>query len=174
MKDVNDGGRAFVFGDAIDTDVLAPGIYMKHPIATLASHCLEAVDPTFAASVRPGDIVVAGKSFGIGSSREQAAEALKHLGVSIVLARSFGGIFYRNALNLGLPVIVCDAADAIGAGDRVVVDAARGVIENRTRGVTITAKPLPPFLLAMIEDGGLLPHLEKRFARERGQGGQKD
>lgn len=162
-----DYGRAFVFGDAIDTDVLAPGIYMKHPLATLASHCLEAVDPTFATSVRPGDVVVAGKSFGIGSSREQAAEALKYLGVTAVLARSFGGIFYRNALNLGLPVIVCDAVDAIGNGDLVRVDAATGTIQNKTRGTTISAKPLPPFLLAMIADGGLLPHLEKRFAAER-------
>lgn len=160
-------GRAFVFGDGINTDVLAPGIYMKHPIGTIAQHCLESVDPDFATSVRPGDVVVGGKSFGIGSSREQAAEALKHLGVAAVLARSFGGIFYRNALNLGLPVLVCDAVDAIGQGDRVHVDPATGVVQNQTRGVTLAAKPLPPFLLAMIADGGLVPHLERRFAAKR-------
>ena len=94
-------GRAFVFGDSVNTDALAPGGLMKHPIAVIASHCLESVDPSFASTVRPGDMVVAGKGFGIGSSREQAAEALKHLGVAAVLARSFGGIFYRNALNSG-------------------------------------------------------------------------
>lgn len=160
-------GRAFVFGDAVNTDVLAPGIYMKHPIATIAQHCLESVDPDFARAVRPGDVVVGGKSFGIGSSREQAAEALKHLGVAAVVARSFGGIFYRNALNLGLPVIVCDAVDAIGQGDLVHVDPAAGVIDNKTRDLRLDVAPLPPFLLAMIADGGLVPHLEKRFAARR-------
>ena len=160
-------GRAFVFGDGVNTDAMAPGSLMKHPIATIASHCLESVDPSFASTVRPGDVVVAGKGFGIGSSREQAAEALKHLGVAAVLARSFGGIFYRNALNLGLPVLVCDDVDGISAGDLVHVDAATGVINNRTRGTRLSAIPLPPFLLAMIADGGLVPHLEKRFADKR-------
>ena len=112
-------GRAFVYGDGINTDMLAPGIYMKHPIATIAQHCLESVDPDFARTVRPGDVVVAGQGFGIGSSREQAAEALKHLGVAAVLARSYGGIFYRNALNFGLPVLVCAEVDQIGTGDLV-------------------------------------------------------
>ena len=96
------GGRAWRFGDDIDTDVLAPGIYMKKPIAELAQHCLEVVDPRFAKEVRPGDIVVAGRNFGMGSSREQAAQALIALGVAAVLAKSFAGIFYRNALNQGL------------------------------------------------------------------------
>ena len=164
-------GRAFVFGDSVNTDALAPGVYMKHPIATIARHCLESVDPTFAAAVRPGDVVVAGRGFGIGSSREQAAEALKHLGVAAVLARSFGGIFYRNALNLGLPVLVCDAVDGISAGDLVHVDAATGVIDNKTRGTKLSAAPLPPFLLAMIADGGLVRHLEKRFADRRAAAG---
>jgi len=164
-------GRAFVLGDSVNTDALAPGVYMKHPIATIARHCLESVDPTFAAAVRSGDVVVAGRGFGIGSSREQAAEALRHLGVAAVLARSFGGIFYRNALNLGLPVLVCDAVDGIRAGDLVHVDAATGVIDNKTRGTTLSAAPLPPFLLAMIADGGLVPHLEKRFADRRAAAG---
>jgi len=165
-------GRAFVFGDSVNTDALAPGVYMKHPIATIAQHCLESVDPTFAAAVRSGDVVVAGRGFGIGSSREQAAEALKHLGVAAVLARSFGGIFYRNALNLGLPVLVCDVVDGISAGDLVHVDAATGVIDNKTRGTKLSAAPLPPFLLAMIADGGLVPHLEKRFADRRAAAGK--
>jgi 3-isopropylmalate/(R)-2-methylmalate dehydratase small subunit len=160
-------GRAFVFGDSVNTDALAPGSYMKHPIATIASHCLESVDPSFARAVRPGDVVVAGKGFGIGSSREQAAEALKHLGVAAVLARSFGGIFYRNALNLGLPVLVCEDVERISAGDLIHVDAATGAIDNKTRGISLLAVPLPPFLLAMIADGGLVPHLEKRFSGKR-------
>jgi 3-isopropylmalate/(R)-2-methylmalate dehydratase small subunit len=158
-------GRAFVFGDNIDTDVLAPGIFMKFPIATIATHCLEAVDPAFAASVRPGDVVVAGKNFGVGSSREQAAEALKQLGIAFVLAKSFGGIFYRNALNFGLPVLVCADTDRIAAGDRVRVDPASGVVVDETTGERLAARPLPDFLLAMIADGGLVPHLEKRLAR---------
>jgi 3-isopropylmalate/(R)-2-methylmalate dehydratase small subunit len=161
-------GRAFMFGDSVNTDALAPGGLMKHPIAVIASHCLESVDPSFAGTVRPGDVVVGGKGFGIGYSREQAAEALKHLGVAAVLARSFGGIFYRNALNLGLPVLVCDDVEGISAGNLVHVDAATGVIDNKTRGISLKAVPLPPFLLAMIADGGLVPHLERRFADRRG------
>jgi 3-isopropylmalate/(R)-2-methylmalate dehydratase small subunit len=157
-------GRAFVYGDGINTDMLAPGIYMKHPIGTIAMHCLESVDKDFAGTVKPGDVVVAGQGFGIGSSREQAAEALKHLGVAAVLARSYGGIFYRNALNFGLPVLVCSEVDQVGAGDLVSVDAATGAVHNQTRGVTLRATPLPQFLLDMISDGGLVPHLEKRFA----------
>jgi 3-isopropylmalate/(R)-2-methylmalate dehydratase small subunit len=164
-------GRAFVYGDGINTDMLAPGIYMKHPIGTIAQHCLESIDPDFARTVKPGDIVVAGQGFGIGSSREQAAEALKHLGVAAVLAKSYGGIFYRNALNFGLPALVCSEVDKIGAGDLVSVDAATGVVRNRTRNVTLSASPLPQFLLDMIADGGLVPHLEKRFAAQRAAAG---
>ena len=164
-------GRAFVYGDGINTDMLAPGIYMKHPIAKIAEHCLESVDPEFARAEKPGDIVVAGQGFGIGSSREQAAEALKHLGVAAVLAKSYGGIFYRNALNFGLPVLVCRDIDQIGAGDLVSVDAATGAVHNKTRGMTLAASPLPQFLLDMIADGGLVPHLEKRFAAKRAGAG---
>ncbi|MPZ37902.1 MAG: 3-isopropylmalate dehydratase [Rhizobiales bacterium] len=160
-------GRAFVYGDGINTDMLAPGIYMKHPIATIAQHCLESVDPDFVRTVKPGDVLVAGQGFGIGSSREQAAEALKYLGVAAVLARSYGGIFYRNALNFGLPVLVCSEVDQIGAGDLVRVDPATGAVHNKTRDVTLKASPLPQFLLDMISDGGLVPHLEKRFAAKR-------
>jgi 3-isopropylmalate/(R)-2-methylmalate dehydratase small subunit len=163
-------GRAFVFGDYIDTDVLAPGSYMKFPIEVMATHCVEAVDPSFATSVRPGDVVVGGKNFGTGSSREQAAEALKYLGVACVLAKSFGSIFYRNALNLGLPAIVCADTDRIRAGDRVAVDPRTGLVVNETTDERLQAQPLPDFLMAMIADGGLVPHLEKRFAARRVEG----
>ncbi|GAB4188230.1 MAG: 3-isopropylmalate dehydratase small subunit [Thalassobaculales bacterium] len=157
-------GRAWVFGDNIDTDVLAPGIYMKGPIETMARHCLESVDPAFAAGVRPGDIVVGGLNFGLGSSREQAAQVLTVLGVGAVLAASFARIFYRNALNLGLPVLFCPQARSIGAGDRLRVDPAAGRVDNLTRGTSLACDPIPPHLLAMIADGGLLPHLKKRIA----------
>jgi len=146
-------GRAWVFGDDIDTDVLAPGIYMKAPIAELASHCLEAVEPAFAREVKPGDIIVGGRNFGIGSSREQAAEALKLLGVAAVVAVSFGGIFFRNAINLGLP-----------ARARLTVDAEAGRLAVED-GPELACDPLPPHLLAMIRDGGLIPHLERKLGR---------
>lgn len=160
-------GRAFTFGDNVDTDVLAPGRYMKVPIEELARHCLEAVDPDFTNTVQPGDVVVGGRNFGMGSSREQAAQALKFLGVSAVVAKSFGGIFLRNALNLGLPVMVCPVTQEISAGDRITVDLAEGVVVNETRGRVLPGEALPPFLLEMLADGGLVPHLEKKLAKRR-------
>jgi len=156
-------GRAWVLGDDIDTDVLAPGLYMKSPLAELASHCLETVDPLFAATVKPGDVIVAGRNFGMGSSREQAAEALKHLGIAAIIARSFAGIFYRNAINLGLPAVTCDRAGEIGDGDHVSVDAAAGRIQDHTSEAVIPCEAIPDHLMAMIRDGGLVPHLEKRL-----------
>jgi 3-isopropylmalate/(R)-2-methylmalate dehydratase small subunit len=159
--------RAWVFGDNIDTDVLAPGRYMKFGIEEIARHCLEAVEPSFAAEVRPGDVLVAGRNFGAGSSREQAAAALKQLGVAAVIAPSFAGIFHRNALNLGLVVVVCPEAARIRAGDEVVVDPEAGRVENRTRGETLACEPIPGHLMAMVRDGGLVAHLEKRLAAQR-------
>ncbi len=162
-----EGGRAWIFGDDIDTDVLAPGLYMKGSMEELASHCLEAVDPAFAAGIAPGDVVIAGENFGIGSSREQAAQALKLLGVAAVAARSFGGIFYRNALNFGLLAVTYDDPLPVTAGDRVAVDGASGEIVNHTSGTTISCEPVPPHLLDMIAAGGLVPHLEQRLQAER-------
>lgn len=157
-----------MFGDNIDTDVLAPGRYMKGSIEELAKHCLEAVAPAFAGDVRPGDVVVAGRNFGMGSSREQAAQALKVLGVSAVVARSFGGIFYRNALNLGLPVVVCAETASINESDKVRIDLALGTVTNETSGRILPSEPLPAFLREMLADGGLVPHLEKKFANQKG------
>lgn len=155
-------GRAFVFGDNIDTDVLAPGHLMKLSAAELATHCLEAVDPAFAASVRPGDILVAGRNFGLGSSREQAAVSLKFLGLKAVIAASFARIFFRNAINLGLPAFVFDAAGKIAAGDDLDLDLVTGTLVNRTRAATHQLKPLPADLLAILDAGGLMPLLKKR------------
>lgn len=157
-------GRAFVFGDNIDTDVLAPGFLMKLPPEDLARHCLGAVDPAFAGAVRDGDIVVAGDNFGMGSSREQAAVSLKLLGVRAILARSFARIFWRNAMNLGLPAIFFPEAADIRAGDELSIDLEAGRIENLTTARLYEVSPLPIHLRAMIHDGGLMPHLKKRLS----------
>jgi 3-isopropylmalate/(R)-2-methylmalate dehydratase small subunit len=161
------GGRAWVFGDNVDTDVLAPGLYMKGPIGELAKHCLEALDPAFAGAVRPGDVVVAGRNFGMGSSREQAAMALRALGVGAVVAKSFARIFYRNAMNLALPTLVCAEAATIAADDKLFVRFSDGVIENLTQRRHLACEPIPPHLLAMMADGGLLPHLAKKLKAAR-------
>ncbi len=155
-------GRAWVFGDDVDTDRLAPGLYMKGPIEVMAAHCLEALDPAFAAEVRPGDVVVAGRNFGCGSSREQAAEVLCHLGLAAVVAQSFAGIFYRNALNLGLLALVSQAGSRIQTGQRLGVDAEAAAIVLEG-GEVLDCEPIPPHLLAMVRDGGLMPHLAKRL-----------
>jgi 3-isopropylmalate/(R)-2-methylmalate dehydratase small subunit len=160
-------GKAWVFGDNLDTDMLAPGIYMKFGIEEIAKHCLEAVEPRFATEVKSGDIVVGGKNFGMGSSREQAAGALRHLGVDAVIAPSFAGLFYRNAFNLGLPLLVCAEAGGIRAGDRLEVDAESGRIINLTQNNALACEAIPPHLMAMVRDGGLLGHLEKRLARNK-------
>ncbi|MGH2341685.1 3-isopropylmalate dehydratase [Segnochrobactraceae bacterium EtOH-i3] len=157
-------GRAWVMGDDVDTDALAPGRYMRLPIGELARHCLEGLAPDFAASVRPGDVVVGGENFGIGSSREQAAEALRHLGVAAVVARSFAGIFRRNAINLGLPTLVCPDAGLIRAGERIEIDLEGGRLVLPDRSTVVAFRPLPTVLLELLADGGLVPHLEKRFA----------
>ncbi|HZQ73677.1 MAG TPA: 3-isopropylmalate dehydratase [Burkholderiales bacterium] len=155
--------RAWVFGDNLDTDVLAPGRYMKFGIEEIARHCLESVEPAFVREVRAGDVVVAGRNMGAGSSREQAPAALKHLGVAALVAESYAGLFYRNALNLGLPAVVCAQAAKIRNGDRLEVDAEGGKVKNLTTGETLACEPIPPHLMQMVRDGGLVPHLEKRL-----------
>lgn len=156
-------GRVWVLGPNVDTDVLAPGKYMKSPLAELASHCLEAIDPSFARDVQAGDVIVAGKNFGLGSSREQAAEALRYLGVSAVVAPSFAGIFFRNALNLGLLAVVCADAHRVRPGQHVEIDARRGTVTVAETGKVLKAERLPDFLLEMVEAGGLIPHLERQL-----------
>lgn len=155
--------KAWVFGDSLDTDAIAPGRYMKFGIEEIARHCLEGVDPSFARDVRRGDVLVAGKNLGAGSSREQAPEALKHLGVAALIAESYAGLFYRNAINLGLPAVVCAQARRIRSGDELGLDFESGVLTNITAGERLACEPIPEFLLQIIRDGGLLPHLEKRL-----------
>jgi len=159
--------RAWVLGDNVDTDAIAPGRYMKFGIAEIAPHCLEALLPEFARGVKPGDVVVGGRNFGAGSSREQAPAALKHLGVTALVAESFAGLFYRNALNLGLPAVVCAEARRIRDGDLLRVSFEQGEIANLTTGETLQCEPIPAHLMQMVRDGGLLAHLEKRLGRSR-------
>jgi 3-isopropylmalate/(R)-2-methylmalate dehydratase small subunit len=153
--------RAWVLGDNIDTDVLAPGRYMKLGIEEIAAHCLEAVLPSFSKEVKNGDFVIAGRNFGCGSSREQAPAALKHLGIAALVAESFAGLFYRNALNLGLPALVCRDAKRIRNGDPLKIDYEKGEIVGGRQ--ILSFEPIPAHLMEMVRDGGLLPHLEKRL-----------
>ena len=159
------GGRAWVFGDDLNTEALAPGRYMKFSIEEIAKHCLESVDPLFAAQVHAGDVVVGGKNFGAGSSREQAAAVLVHLGIAAVLAPSFAGLFYRNAFNLGLPLLVCSEAGSVLPGDFLEVDLEGGRIANLTQRRSLDCEPVPAHLMALIRDGGLLGHLKKRLGK---------
>ena len=160
-------GRVFLLGDNVDTDQLAPGQYMSGGIAKLAAHCLEGVRPSFAASVAQGDVIIAGRNFGIGSSREQAAEALKHLGLAGVVARSFAGIFYRNAINLGLPVLTAADPSAAEDGDAAILDIENNLLDLPGKRHAIPLDPLPDNLKTLLADGGLVPHLKKRLATER-------
>lgn len=161
------GGRAWKLGDNLDTDMLAPGRYMKFGIDEIATHCLEDVLPQFAKTVKPGDVVTGGRNFGAGSSREQAPQALKVLGVAAIVAVSYAGLFYRNALNLGLPVVVCRDAMSIADGELVQVEPEQGIImvTNSATGSArqLACEPIPAFLMAMVRDGGLVPHLERRL-----------
>jgi 3-isopropylmalate/(R)-2-methylmalate dehydratase small subunit len=158
-------GRVWKYGDGINTDVIFPGKYtytISDP-AEMARHALEDLDPAFASNVRPGDVIVAGRNWGNGSSREQAVTCLTQAGVSAVIAISFARIWYRNAINNGLPAITCpDAVAALTHGDRVEIDLAAGVINSQAGQF-----PFPPFapsVQAIIADGGLIPHLKKRLA----------
>ena len=157
-------GRVWKFGDEINTDVMAPGIYFKLPIEEAILHCLEAVDPKFAQAVQPGDIVVAGHNFGVGSAREQAAMAFSGLQVGAILAVSFARIFYRNVLNLGVPALILPQATEINAEDQVRVDPVAGRVENLTQNVVYSVEPIPAHLMEMINAGGLMPHLKRRIA----------
>lgn len=157
-------GRVFKVGADVDTDQLAPGAYMKYDVATIAQHCLEAVRPEFAREVQPGDVVVAGDGFGIGSSREQAAGALVALGVRAVVAPSYGGLFFRNAFNAGLLLLTCAQAESIAEGERVVIHCDPPRVE-RADGSVLACDPIPGFLMDMIGAGGLLPLLKRRFPK---------
>lgn len=156
--------NVYKYGDNVDTDVIIPARHLNNPDPkALASHCMEDIDADFASSVQPGDIVVGGANFGCGSSREHAPLALKSCGVKCVIAASFARIFYRNAINIGFPIMECPEASAgIKAGDAVSADFATGTITNETTGKTYQAAPFPAFVSGIIENGGLLNSLKAR------------
>jgi 3-isopropylmalate/(R)-2-methylmalate dehydratase small subunit len=162
--------RVWTFGDDVDTDALAPGRYMAAPLEILSAHCLENLAPEFAANVQAGDIIVAGRNFGAGSSREQAPQALRFLGIRAVIAQSFAGIFHRNAINIGLPVLRGEAHGLLQDGDTVRLDVESARLFCEQTGREIDLKPLPAFLLELLHDGGLIPHLEKKLLADASTG----
>lgn len=148
----------------VDTDQLAPGATMKHGIEVTARHCLESVRPEFALGVRRGDVIVAGAHFGIGSSREQAASVLVHLGLAAVIAPSYSGLYFRNAFNVGLLLLTAREADRIDDGEALTFDARASVV-TRADGSSLRCDPIPAFLLDMVDAGGLLPQLKRRLTK---------
>jgi len=154
--------RVWRLGRDIDTDVLAPGAYMKLGVEGIAPHCLEAVRPEFAKGVQSGDVIAAGPGFGIGSSREQAAAALVHLGVAAVIAPSYSGLFFRNAFNVGLLLLTCAQAEVLDEGEAIALDLPAPAVV-RADGTTLRCVPVPEFLLDMVRAGGLLPLLRRRL-----------
>lgn len=156
-------GKTYKYGDNVDTDVIIPARYLNTPDAKeLAAHCMEDIDKSFAGTVKPGEILVAGRNFGCGSSREHAPLAIKTCGIACVIAATFARIFYRNALNIGLPILECpEAAAAIQAGDEVSVDFDTGVIVDVTTGRSFQGEPFPPFMQELIAAGGLAAYLRQ-------------
>lgn len=157
-------GKAVCYGNNIDTDVIIPARYLNSPSPEeLAKHCMEDIDPEFSSVSHQGDIMVGGWNFGCGSSREHAPIAIQASGISCVIAASFARIFYRNAINIGFPILECpEAAEAIRNGDTVSVDYGTGIIQDETTGKTFQATAFPPFLEKIIAHGGLLPYLKAR------------
>ena len=159
-------GKTWKFGNDIDTDAIIPARCLNTTDPKeLAAHCMEDADPEFVSRVKPGDIIVAGKNFGCGSSREHAPIAIKAAGISCVVAHSFARIFYRNAFNVGLPILECpEAAERIQPEDELEVDLGSGVIENRTRNETYHAQAIPPFMQKLIEAGGLIEYVREQMS----------
>lgn len=159
---MNAKGTVFRYGDNVDTDVIIPARYLNTSNGKeLAAHCMEDIDANFVKEVKKGDIIVADKNFGCGSSREHAPLAIKEAGVSCVIARTFARIFYRNAINIGLPILECEAAaDGIKKGDEVEINFDTGVITNITKGETYKAQPFPPFMQDIIKQGGLVSKIK--------------
>ena len=156
-------GRVFRYGDNVDTDVIIPARYLNSSDpAELAAHCMEDIDADFVKNAKPGDMIAAGKNFGCGSSREHAPLVIKTCGVGCVIAESFARIFYRNAINIGLPILECpEAAKEAEQGDTISIDFDSGIIVNETKGKTYKAEPFPPFIQNIIKKGGLLCSLSE-------------
>lgn len=165
---MNARGRAFKYGDNVDTDAIIPARYLNtSDPAELAAHCMEDLDASFARAVEPGDVIVGGRNFGCGSSREHAPAAIKAAGVSCVIAASFARIFYRNAVNIGLAILESpEAAAAIESGDRIAQDFEAGTITDGTKGVSWKAAPFPPFMRRIMEAGGLTEYVRARLEED--------
>lgn len=161
---MNANGSVFKYGDNVDTDVIIPARYLNITDGNeLAKHCMEDIDKDFISNVKQGDIIVANKNFGCGSSREHAPLVIKCAGVSCVIAETFARIFYRNAINIGLPIIECtEAAKAIQAGDKVSVNFDTGIITNESTGESYQGEAFPPFMQEIISAGGLFPYINKK------------
>jgi len=160
-------GKVWKFGDDIDTDLIIPARYLNtSEAAELALHCMEDADPTFAGKVAGGDIIVGGKNFGCGSSREHAPIAIKAAGVACVIARSFARIFYRNAFNTGLPILECADTEAFSTGSHLDIDFDSGIIVLRETAASYRSKPIPPFMQALLQSGGLMPHIARRLSSQ--------
>lgn len=162
MKDTIKG-NVFKFGDNINTDIISPPQYIELTVEEASVHAMEAVDPTFTKRFKPGDIIVAGNNFGSGSSRETSPLALKHLGTGAIVAKYFARIFYRNSINIGLPLFECSESDRIEAGDIIEIDTANGIIYNITKKEEYMCSKIPPHIMQLIEEGGLVERLRKRF-----------
>jgi 3-isopropylmalate/(R)-2-methylmalate dehydratase small subunit len=162
-------GKVHKYGANVDTDVIIPARYLNvSEPAELAKHCMEDIDRDFVSKVKPGDIIMATTNFGCGSSREHAPLAIKTAGISCIIARTFARIFFRNAINIGLPLLECDeAVDKTEAGDILEVDLASGKIKNLTSGMVFTAKPYPDFMAELIAAGGLIEYTKRRLASRR-------
>ncbi len=158
-------GTVWKFDDDVDTDAIIPARYLSLSTGEeLGSHCMEGIAPEFAGAVQPGDVIVAGENFGCGSSREHAPLAIKGSGVACVVAKSFARIFYRNAINIGLPILECpEAVDGTEKGEQLRVDLAAGTITNQRTGRTYRTTPFPPFIMGIIQAGGLVPYMQERI-----------
>jgi len=172
-----DGRRVWRLPADVHAEALAPAKWLKYDAAVIAQHCLETLRPQFALEVTAGDVIVAGANFGVGSSREQAASVLVHLGIAAVIAPSFGGLFFRNAFNMGLLLLTCRDAEALADGERVVFDVDQGVVRGVAnaagqpwgeRGPLLDFEPIPGFLIERALSGGLLPQLRRRFVKDSG------
>ncbi|MGB9700491.1 MAG: 3-isopropylmalate dehydratase small subunit [Thermodesulfobacteriota bacterium] len=160
-------GKAFVFGANVDTDQIYPGRYLElTDFQEVAAHAMEGIDPNFRNEFQAGDIIVAATNFGCGSSREHAAIALKAIGVGAIIASSFGRIFYRNAINLGLPLIVCpEIHRSVDKGDLLEIDFSTGRILNKTKGLTLQGQPLSPYVLKILAAGGIKPLIKMEYGQ---------
>lgn len=157
-------GKIWKFGDDVDTDLIIPARYLNtSDPAQLAKHCMEDADPAFAGKVGKNDIIVGGKNFGCGSSREHAPIAIKAAGVSCVIAKSFARIFYRNAFNMGLPILECEEADRLENGGTLSVDFDSGEIVRQETGERFVSRPIPPFMQELVQSGGLMKHIQKQL-----------